>query len=123
MQFICTHCERRTEGTPYRVHSDDSGVTLLDQLICSLCAIEARCLKLTTVKMTLPGEARALHALEAVQDSLCLWRFATQRSLDRARSEVSTWGDLNSTCGLGCCFGAGICQAFAPQPQRAGQVT
>jgi hypothetical protein len=70
MEFLCLHCEKRTEGTPYRVYSEESGVTLIDQLTCSVCAVEAKKLNLTALKFTLPGEAPALRVLEPIQKDL-----------------------------------------------------
>lgn len=67
MEFLCVHCEKRTQGTPYRVYSEESGVTLVDQLTCGLCAMEAKKLNLTALKFTLPGEAPALRVLEPIQ--------------------------------------------------------
>jgi hypothetical protein len=68
MEFICTHCQKRTDGTPFRVYSEEAGVTLLDQLTCALCAIEARKLKLSTIKLTLPGDLPALRVFETITE-------------------------------------------------------
>ena len=69
MEFICTHCEKRTDGTPFRVYSEEAGVALLDQLTCALCAIEARKLGLSTIKLTLPGDLAALKVFEPLESS------------------------------------------------------
>lgn len=70
MEFLCVHCEKRTQGTPYRVYSEESGVTLVDQLTCALCAMEAKKLNLIALKFILPGEAPALRVLEPIEKGL-----------------------------------------------------
>ena len=70
MEFLCVHCEKRTQGTPYRVYSEESGVTLVDQLTCALCAMEAKKLNLIALKFILPGEAPALRVVEPIEKGL-----------------------------------------------------
>ena len=37
MEFICKHCEKLTMGIPYRVTSEEAGVTLLNMIVCHSC--------------------------------------------------------------------------------------
>ena len=38
----CDHCCQSFDGMPYRVRSEESGVVLLDMIVCYNCYAEAR---------------------------------------------------------------------------------
>jgi hypothetical protein len=48
MEWMCDHCLALFAGVPYRVKSEESGVVLLDMIVCHYCYIEARKLGLRT---------------------------------------------------------------------------
>jgi len=48
MDVICSHCGELIVGTAYRVRSEESGVTLLDMMVCYFCYVEAKSLGLLT---------------------------------------------------------------------------
>ena len=51
MDFICRRCDRITKQKLYRVTTEDTGVVLLNMLVCSSCARLAKKLGLPTVQM------------------------------------------------------------------------
>ncbi|MGE5306495.1 MAG: hypothetical protein ACM3TN_24560 [Alphaproteobacteria bacterium] len=48
MPLICEHCDEIIVGNPYRVTSEEDGVILLNMIVCSICAMEAKQLQLHT---------------------------------------------------------------------------
>ena len=48
MEWMCDHCRGFFAGVPYRVKSEESGVVLLDMVVCHYCYLEARKLGLRT---------------------------------------------------------------------------
>jgi hypothetical protein len=48
MEWMCDHCRAFFAGIPYRVKSEESGVVLLDMIVCHYCYVEARKLGLRT---------------------------------------------------------------------------
>ncbi len=56
MERICQHCAESIVGNAYRVMSEDQGVTLLDMVVCSLCFMEAKRLRLHTEEINLRGK-------------------------------------------------------------------
>ncbi len=46
MDHTCEHCGGSIVGNAYRVTSDEAGITLLDIVVCSLCFMEAKRLRL-----------------------------------------------------------------------------
>ena len=46
MKRCCEHCGELIVGSAYRVTSEDEGITLLDIIVCSLCFIAAKRLRL-----------------------------------------------------------------------------
>ena len=48
MNRICQHCGELIVGDAYRVTSEEEGITLLNMVVCSLCSIEAKRLRLHT---------------------------------------------------------------------------
>ena len=53
MDYICQHCGESIIGDAYRVTSEDQGIPLLDLVVCSLCSMEAKRLRLHTRKSIL----------------------------------------------------------------------
>ena len=48
MGRICEHCGAPFADSPYRVRSEESGVVLLDLIVCPRCHVQARELGLRT---------------------------------------------------------------------------
>ncbi|HSE91059.1 MAG TPA: hypothetical protein VLJ79_32920 [Candidatus Binatia bacterium] len=48
MGWICQHCGAPFAGSPYRVRSEESGLILLDLIVCHGCHVQARELGLYT---------------------------------------------------------------------------
>jgi hypothetical protein len=48
MDNTCQHCGALIVGNSDRVTSEDEGITLLDMVVCSLCHMEAKRLRLHT---------------------------------------------------------------------------
>jgi hypothetical protein len=48
MNRVCQHCGELIVGNAYRVTSEEEGITLLDMIVCSLCFMEAKRLRLHT---------------------------------------------------------------------------
>ena len=48
MERVCQHCGELIVGNAYRVTSQEDGITLLDMIVCSLCYMEAKRLRLHT---------------------------------------------------------------------------
>ncbi len=52
MNRVCQHCGELIIGNAYRVTSEEDGITLLDMIVCSLCFMEAKRLRLHTEEIT-----------------------------------------------------------------------
>ena len=48
MGWICQHCSAPFFDSAYRVKSEESGIVLLDMIVCQHCQVEARDLGLHT---------------------------------------------------------------------------
>jgi hypothetical protein len=48
MKHHCQHCGELIVGNAYRVTSEDEGIALLDMIVCSICSMEAKRLRLHT---------------------------------------------------------------------------
>jgi len=48
MNRTCKHCGELIVGNAYRVTSEEEGMILLNMIVCSLCAMEAKRLRLHT---------------------------------------------------------------------------
>jgi hypothetical protein len=48
MNRVCQHCGESIVGNAYRVTSEEDGITLLNMVVCSLCSMEAKRLRLHT---------------------------------------------------------------------------
>ena len=59
MGWICQHCGAPFVDSPYRVKSEESGVVLLDIIVCRHCYVEARDLGLHTEKIVVRISSRA----------------------------------------------------------------
>jgi hypothetical protein len=53
MAWICQHCGAPFVDSPYRVRSEESGVVMLDIIVCHYCAVEAQRLGLHTEQLRL----------------------------------------------------------------------
>jgi hypothetical protein len=53
MNHICQHCGELIVGNAYRVTSEDEGISLLDMIVCSLCFMEAKRLRLHAEEINL----------------------------------------------------------------------
>ena len=53
MDRICQHCGKLNLGNAHRVTSEEEGITLLDLVVCSLCSMEAKRLRLHTEEINL----------------------------------------------------------------------
>jgi superfamily II helicase len=56
MQQNCQHCGELIVGNAYRVTSEEEGISLLDMIVCSLCSMEAKKLRLRTQKMNVTSK-------------------------------------------------------------------
>ena len=61
MERICQHCGESIVGNAYRVMSEDQGITLLDMVVCSLCFMEAKRLRLHTEEINLRGKQTSVR--------------------------------------------------------------
>ena len=53
MNQTCQHCDELIVGNAYRVTSEDQGIPLLDMIVCSLCFMEAKRLRLHAEEINL----------------------------------------------------------------------
>ena len=60
MNRPCQHCGELIVGKAYRVTSEEGGITLLDMIVCSLCSMEAKRLRLHTEEVN--GKSKANSA-------------------------------------------------------------
>jgi len=58
MNRVCQHCGELIVGKAYRVTSEEDGITLLNMVVCSLCSMEAKRLRLHTEEINV----RSNHA-------------------------------------------------------------
>jgi hypothetical protein len=56
MERICQHCGESIVGNAYRVISQEKGITLLNMIVCALCFMEAKRLRLHTEEIDLRGK-------------------------------------------------------------------
>lgn len=56
MDRVCQHCGELIVGNAYRVTSEEEGITLLDMIVCSLCFMEAKRLRLHTEEISLKSK-------------------------------------------------------------------
>jgi hypothetical protein len=71
MDRICQHCGELIIGNTYRVTSEDEGIPLLNLVVCSLCSMEAKRLRLHTEEINLRSRqvpARSLSCRTWIAD-------------------------------------------------------
>jgi hypothetical protein len=73
MKRICQHCGEPIVGNAYRVTSEEEGTLLLNMVVCSLCSIEAKKLRLHSEEIHI-GAKHPSAQNEGSQHSP--WRFA-----------------------------------------------
>jgi hypothetical protein len=56
MKRSCQHCGELIVGSAYRVASKEDGVTLLNLVVCSLCSMEAKRLRLHAEEITVSSK-------------------------------------------------------------------
>jgi RNase P subunit RPR2 len=56
MSRTCKHCGELIVGNAYRVTSEEEGMILLNMVVCSLCAMEAKRLRLHTEEIDVRGQ-------------------------------------------------------------------
>jgi hypothetical protein len=56
MDHVCQHCGELIVGNTYRVTSEEEGIILLDMIVCSLCFMEAKRLRLHTEEINVRGK-------------------------------------------------------------------
>ena len=61
MGWICQHCGAPFFDSAYRVKSEESGIVLLDIIVCQHCNVEARDLGLHTEKIRVRNSSRAVN--------------------------------------------------------------
>lgn len=59
MTRTCKHCGELIVGNAYRVTSEEDGLILLNMIVCSLCAMEAKKLRLHTEEIKAIGQRAA----------------------------------------------------------------
>jgi len=59
MKQHCQHCGELIVGNAYRVTSEEDGIALLDMIVCSLCSMEAKRLRLHTEEVNAAGKPRS----------------------------------------------------------------
>jgi hypothetical protein len=55
MGWVCQHCGAPFADSPYRVSSEESGIVLLDLVVCRGCHLQARELGLRTEAIKAPS--------------------------------------------------------------------
>ena len=56
MKRVCQHCGELIVGDDYRVTSEEDGITLLNMVVCSLCSMEVKRLRLRTEEITIESK-------------------------------------------------------------------
>jgi RNase P subunit RPR2 len=74
MKFFCRHCDEIVVGKPYRVLSEEEGVTLLDMTVCRSCYKQARALGLNSTALPLDPKPRRNHRSSAYAPDMRGWR-------------------------------------------------
>jgi hypothetical protein len=62
MSRICKHCGELIVGNAYRVTSEEDGMILLDMIVCSLCAMEAKRLRLHTEEIKVISQRASVRS-------------------------------------------------------------
>ncbi len=61
MNRVCQHCGELIVGSAYRVTSEEEGITLLDMIVCSLCFMEAKRLRLHTEEINVNSKQASVR--------------------------------------------------------------
>lgn len=61
MNHTCQHCGEFIVGNAYRVTSEEEGITLLDMIVCSLCFMEAKRLRLHTEEINVSSKQASVR--------------------------------------------------------------
>jgi len=56
MKRVCQHCGELIMGDAYRVTSEEDGIILLNMVVCCLCSMEAKRLRLNTEEITIESK-------------------------------------------------------------------
>ena len=56
----CKHCGELIVGNAHRVTSEEDGLILLNMIVCSLCAMEAKRLRLHTEEIKATGQRASI---------------------------------------------------------------
>jgi hypothetical protein len=62
MEQHCQHCGELIVGNAYRVTSEEEGIGLLDMIVCSLCSMEAKRLRLHTEELNVKSKQVSARA-------------------------------------------------------------
>jgi hypothetical protein len=68
MHRICEHCGESIVANAYRVTSQENGITLLDMIVCSLCFMEAKRLRLHGDEINLTSKKASRDARFAARN-------------------------------------------------------
>jgi hypothetical protein len=64
MGWICEHCSAPFDGPAYRVKSEDSGMVLLNMIVCHSCRVAAQELGLHTEELCVESFLKADHDIK-----------------------------------------------------------
>lgn len=64
MGWICEHCSAPFDGPAYRVKSEDSGMVLLNMIVCHSCRVAAQELGLHTEELCVESFLNADHDIK-----------------------------------------------------------
>jgi hypothetical protein len=59
MDRTCQHCGELIVGNAYRVTSEDEGIRLLDMIVCAICFMEAKRLRLHAEEISVRSKQAA----------------------------------------------------------------
>jgi len=62
MKRSCEHCRKLIVGSAYRVTSKEDGITLLDMIVCSLCSMQAKRLRLHSEEISVSGKTSSARS-------------------------------------------------------------
>jgi hypothetical protein len=80
MDHTCQHCGELIIGNAYRVRSEDQGIRLLDLVVCCLCSMEAKRLRLHTEEINVRSKQALTRSLRRSE----VWVDNRLRRLSRA---------------------------------------
>jgi hypothetical protein len=65
MNQKCQHCGELIIGNAYRVTSEEEGISLLDMIVCSLCSMAAKRLRLHTEEINVKSKQISVRNRES----------------------------------------------------------